>query len=216
MAITVRSALDSLPKARREILRHIKTRGELGAEGIAGAIGITVSGTRQHLTALERDGLVSHHEQREGPGRPKHVYALTAAGDALFPRNYAELTTELLEYVEDEDPALLTRIFDRRAHRRLECAQARLAGLPFAQKVAVLARILDEDGYLADFERRDDGTFIITEHNCAVLSVAMRYSLACSSEMDFLRAALPEAEITRIAHRIAGAHSCAYLVQPRQ
>ena len=50
--------------------------------------------------------------------------------------------------------------------------------------------------------------------NCAVLGVALRYGHACSSELDFLRAALPEAEVTRIAHRINGGHVCAYLVAP--
>lgn len=30
-------------------------------------------------------------------------------------------------------------------------------------KVAEVARILDEDGYLADFEALPDGTFLVTE-----------------------------------------------------
>lgn len=208
-------ALANLPASRRAILQHLKKHGDDGTEGIAAAADITVSGARQHLTALERDGLLAHREQRDGPGRPRHRYALTPAGDALFPRNYAELANELLEYVQDEDPQLLTRIFDKRAQRRLEQARARTAGLSFAAKVAVVARILDEDGYLADFERREDGTFVITEHNCAVLSVAARYGLACTSELAFLQEAMPEAEVTRIAHRIAGGHVCAYLVRPR-
>lgn len=215
MSVTIQPALESLPQARREMLRHVKMCGEAGVEEIAAAIGVTVSGTRQHLTALERDGLIGHRERRDGPGRPRHVYELTPVGDALFPRNYAELTNELLEYVEDEDPELLSRLFDRRAQRRLERARARTAGLPFEQKVATVAGILDEDGYLADFERRDDSAFVITEHNCAVLSVAMRYGLACSSELAFLQETMPEAEVTRIAHRIAGAHVCAYLVRLR-
>jgi DeoR family suf operon transcriptional repressor len=173
------------------LLEQIKRQGEIGAEGLAAAAAITVSGTRQHLVALERDGLIAYREVREGPGRPRHLYSLTAAGDALFPRAYAELTNELLEYVESEDPKLLERIFDRRGQRRLEQARARIAGLPFADKVRVVAQILDEDGYLADFERRDDGAYVITERNCAVLSVARRYRHACGSELAFLQAALP-------------------------
>ncbi len=147
-------------------------------------------------------------------GRPKFVYSLTPLGDGLFPRNYAELTNELLQYVEDEDPGMLDRIFDRRAQRRLEAAQARTRGLDFGQKVAVLAAILDEDGYLADFERRDDGSFLITEHNCAVLNVARRYGHACGSELQFLKEAMPEAEVVRVAHRLAGGHVCSYEVRP--
>jgi predicted ArsR family transcriptional regulator len=209
------SALRNLPATRRKILELIKKAGESRAEEIAGSLGISVQGTRQHLTALERDGLIEHHERRDGLGRPKYLFALTSGGDALFPRNYADLTNELLEYVEDEDPALLARVFDRRAQRRLVAAQRRMEGLTFSERVRVLAEILDEDGYLAEFEARSDGTFLITEHNCAVLTVALRYGHACGSELDFLQAALPEATVTRIAHRIAGGHVCAYLIVPR-
>ncbi len=209
------AALASLPASRRDILDVIKRHGEADAERIAATIGITLSGVRQHLTALERDGLLSHRRLRLAAGRPKHLYGLTAAGDALFPRAYAELANELLEYVEEEDPALLARIFDRRAARRLQRARSRTVDQTFAEKVAVVARILDEDGYLADFEALDNGRFVITEHNCAVLGVALKHRHACSSELDFLQAALPEAEVTRIAHRINGGHVCAYLVAPR-
>ena len=192
----------SLPDTRRALLEQIKRQGEAGAESLAAAAAITVSGTRQHLVALERDGLIVYREVRDGPGRPRHLYSLTAAGDALFPRAYAELTNELLEYVESEDPKLLERIFDRRGQRRLEQTRARTAGLSFAEKVRVVAQILDEDGYLADFERRDDGAYLITERNCAVLSVARRYRHACGSELAFLQAALPEAVVERIAHQL--------------
>jgi DeoR family suf operon transcriptional repressor len=210
------AALASLPETRRQILELLKRCGEADTEAIAAALGITPSGARQHLTALAHDGLTTHRADRTGPGRPRHLHALTAAGDALFPRNYVELTNELLEYVEDEDPALLQRIFDRRAQRRLDRARVRAAGLPFAEKVKLVAQILDEDGYLADFEARPDGTFLVTEHNCAVLAVAQRYRHACSTELAFLQALLPEAEVTRVAHRLGGAHVCAYEVKPNE
>lgn len=207
------AALASLPETRRQILEVLKRRGEADTEAIAAALSITPSGARQHLTALQHDGLVTHRADRTGPGRPRHLHALTAAGDALFPRNYVDLTNELLEYVEDEDPALLQRIFDRRAQRRLDRARVRAVGLSFPDKVKLVAQILDEDGYLADFEERPDGTFLITEHNCAVLAVAQRYRHACSTELAFLQALLPEAEVTRVAHRLGGAHVCAYEVR---
>src|SRR5918999_5676713 len=131
MSATVNAALASLPASRREILEGLKRSGEADAEAIAARLGMTPSGARQHLTALERDGLVAHRQERAGPGRPRHLFGLTPAGDALFPRTYAELTNELLEYVEDADPALLEAIFARRVRRRLERARARTAGKPF-------------------------------------------------------------------------------------
>jgi DeoR family suf operon transcriptional repressor len=207
--------LDSLPTTRRAILLTVKKRGEARAEELADALSITASAVRQHLTGLAADGLVAHRERKDGPGRPKHLWHLTAAAEGLFPRAYGELTNELLDYVSAEDPALVERLFARRRQRRIENANARLAGLSFDDKVAELARILDEDGYLADWVRQPDGSFDIVEHNCAILSVALRYGNACSSELEFLRAVVPEATIERTSHMVAGAHHCGYRVSPR-
>ena len=89
-------------------------------------------------------------------------------------------------------------------------------GDAFAERVAEMGRILDEDGYLAEVEPMDDGTgFRITEHNCAILSVASKYGQACSSELEFIRAALPDATIDRVKHMMAGAYVCAYEVRPK-
>jgi DeoR family suf operon transcriptional repressor len=208
--------LASLPTTRREILISLKKRGEASVEDLAGSMGITVSGVRQHLTGLAAAGFVTHRAVKGGPGRPRHLYRLSSGAEALFPKYYSELTNELLSYVEDEDPEVLERIFERRRRRRVEGAMARLEGRPFPEKVAELARILDEDGYLADFESLADGSYRITEHNCAILGVARRWGLACSTEIEFLREALPEARIERVAHMMAGAHVCRYEIEPRR
>ncbi|MDB5101672.1 MAG: putative transcriptional regulator [Cyanobacteria bacterium RYN_339] len=206
-------ALALMPAAWREILQYLKMHGEARADALAGHLGITPSGLRQHLAVLGRDGLVQHRELREGPGRPKHLYALTGLADALFPRAYAELTNELLDYADDEDAELVGRLFERRAERRLQGAIGRLEDKPFGAKVAEVARILDEDGYLADFEAMPDGSYRLREHNCMVLGVAKRFGHACSSEIDFLRRALPEADVQRVQHMLAGSHACAYEIR---
>lgn len=205
-------AIRALPETRRLMLEILKRDGVADTERLAKQTRITTSGARQHLAALEADGLIVYEVERTGPGRPRHNYHLTPTGDALFPRHYGALTNELLAYVEDEDPAMVERIFARRGQRRLDQALTRTSDQPFAEKVRIVAQILDDDGYLADFHEEEDGAFVITEHNCAVLTVAQRYSHACSSELDFLQRALPEAEVTRIAHRLNGAHVCAYRV----
>ncbi len=206
-------ALDGLPATRREILQFLKRNGEANTEALSAHTRITPSGARQHLAALEQDGFITCRDDRDGRGRPRKIYALTDAGDGLFPRAYEGLTNELLDYLNEENPDLLMRIFDRRGHRRLDRASVRIAGLSFAGKVAELAAILDEDGYLADFIARPDGSYLIREHNCAVLAIAERHQHACSSELEFLQALLPEATVTRVAHRIAGGHFCAYEVR---
>src|SRR3954467_1875015 len=142
--------LDAQAGSRRGILMVLKKRGRARAEELAEILGITASAVRQHLTGLLGDGLVSFEEVRSGPGRPKHVYRLTAAADGLFPKTYSELTNELLDYAGTTQPGLVDDLFEMRRKRRVEGAVARLAGKDFDDRVAELARILDEDGYLAD------------------------------------------------------------------
>jgi len=205
-------ALTALPVTKRALLNSLKKRGDLSADDLAGSLGMTVSGVRQQLSGLQRDGLVTFDEIRSGPGRPRYVYRLTSAADGLYPRAYAEITNELLEYVEDADPELLEAIFAKRRQRRIERAQTRLASKSFPQQVEELAKILDEDGYLADSTRLDDTTWLVTEHNCAIFGVAMRYGQACSSEIEFIRAVMPDAQVERISHMVAGEHHCSYRI----
>src|ERR1700730_18035335 len=129
---------------RRALLLAIKKRGEARAEDLADALGITASAVRQHLSALVAEGMVAVREQRGGgAGRPKFFYATTPAAENLFPKTYGELTNELLDTIDAEEPAMVDRLFERRRQRRVDNARARLAGKAFPARVSELARILD-------------------------------------------------------------------------
>ena len=203
-------ALDVLAPGRRAVLSVMKTRGEASADEIAEVLGITVSAVRQHLVPLESDGLVAHRDERPGPGRPRRRYCLTPAAEALWPKRYGQLTNQLLGFIAEADPRLVDAAFEGRRRERVAAARRRLVGMAFDDRVAELARILDEDGYLATCEPVGPGHWRIVEHNCAILDVAERYGTACASEISFLREALDDAVIERIAHKLAGAHVCAY------
>jgi len=207
--------LDLIPEARREILKLLKRQGPLPVEDIADALEITVSGARQHLSGLEKDGVVTYQRIRQGPGRPRHLYELTDEGDALFPRRYDELANELLGYVQEHDPTLLDQLFVRRAQRRIRGAQRRLEGLSFPDKVRELAKILDDEGYYAELQDLGGGRFRIIERNCLVKDVAERYAQACTSELSFVRKVLPEAEVSRSTHVLNNQPCCAYDIRPR-
>ena len=76
-----------------------------------------------------------------------------------------------------------------------------------------LAKILDEDGYLATAESIEPGVWRIVEHNCAIWAVAQKYGQACTSELGFIRAVLPGATVERVQHMVAGNRHCAYEVR---
>lgn len=108
------------------------------------------------------------------------------------------------------------RIFDQRAQRRVRLGRARLAGLGFQDKVVELARILDEDGYLAEWERVDDDTFVVQEFNCPVQEVVHRYRQECANEMELIRTLLPEADVLREDYIMNGAAACSYRITRRR
>ena len=96
----------SLPRAssslqmqstRRSILDYMQRHGRATVKELGGLLGLTSTGIRQHLTVLERDGLVEAREERGRVGRPTLVYSLTDKADSLYPKRYDMLASVLLE-----------------------------------------------------------------------------------------------------------------------
>ena len=104
------AAAPTLSAGRRAVLYAVRRRGESTAEQVAAKLGITVSGARQHLSALAEAGLVDAGEMTTAApkrGRRTLVYSVTPAADSVFPKAYGELTNELLGYVADAKPGLV-------------------------------------------------------------------------------------------------------------
>ena len=208
-------AMAELSSAQRLVFVALKRRGEASADELAEALGITPSAVRQHLAALKSAGLVASRQERGRPGRPADLHHSTDLGEALFSRSSGDLSVELLGHIEEEDPQLIGRVFERRRHRRVEQARDQLAGKSLDEQVTILAKILDGEGYLADFDKLSDGSYRMNLHSCAIWAVASRYGQACATELEFLREVLPETEIARVAHKMAGAYVCGYEIRPR-
>ena len=139
--------------AQRSVLYAVRRRGEATVADVAETLDMTLSGARQHLTGLVEAGLLEVGEAaraHRAAGSDRAGVPHRPAAEALFPRAYGELTNQLLGYV----PAgAVTAAFEHRRDDRIDGARARLAAArTFRAKVVELARILDEDGYLASVE----------------------------------------------------------------
>jgi predicted ArsR family transcriptional regulator len=210
--------LTDLSPAQRHTLVALKRLGEASADALADALAITPSAARQHLAALRSAGLVATRQQRGRsghPGRPTDLYHSTHQGEAPFAQGTGDLSVELLGYMEEEDPNLLSRVFERRRHRRVEQVRDRLVGKSLDEKVAVLAEILDAEGYMAEFDKLPDESYRVTLCNCAIWPVASLYGAACATELEFLQAVLPEADVERVEHKAAGGYVCGYVLGHR-
>ena len=208
-----------LAPGRRAVLYAVRRLGDATTDEVAAALDITSSGARQHLVALDALGLVAAAEEVPGAagrrGRPSLRYHVTELADALFPKAYAALANELLGYLDDRSGAV-DELFARRRDDRICRGRARLDSCDSLRaKVTELAQLLDEDGYMASAEQIGAGHFRVVEHNCAIADVARRYGQACTSEIEFLRAVIPEATIERTSHMVQGARHCGYDIRSR-
>jgi predicted ArsR family transcriptional regulator len=196
------------------VLYAVRRIGDATVDDVAEVLDMTLSGARQHLTALTEHGLVRTTDVVRAAhtrGRPQLLYSVTELADALFPKAYGALTNELLGYLDDEDRTTVDRLFSRRRDTRIVNAARRLAPKrSLKAKVVELAAILDEDGYIATAETIGPNRFRIVEHNCAIAAVARRYAQACTSELEFVRTVLPGAVVERTQHMVAGDRHCAY------
>lgn len=201
---------------RRQILEYLKQHGRATVEEIARAAGITSMGVRRHLLALENADLVQMELERRPMGRPTHVYELTESADALFPQNYHQLALQLLDsLVELEGPEKVTQLFERRKQKLLATYADRVRGKDLAGRVAAMAQIMTENGYMADWKAIEGG-YAIIEHNCAISRVAQSYSQACVCELEFIQKLLgPHVDVTRERHIASGDTCCAYVVREK-
>ena len=55
---------------RQEILDYLRRLGHATVRDLGAHLGLTATGIRQHLTVLERDGMIEAHEERGRVGRP--------------------------------------------------------------------------------------------------------------------------------------------------
>jgi iron-sulfur cluster biosynthesis transcriptional regulator SufR len=214
--MTKRKKLSQTTDTRERILQLLKFQGALTVDQVADALGITSMGVRRHLLALERDGLVRYRVEQRGQGRPGFVYSLTEQGDEFFPRTYSQLANSLIDAVRAlYGDAGVERLFDRRTQELAKQYHERLIGKDLKERIAELAQIRSEEGYMSDWEQTDERTYLLREHNCAICQVAKQCQSACSHELDLFRKVLDDADVTRAEHIVKGDKMCAYVIRAK-
>ena len=114
----------TMPEGRRAVIYALRRRGQATADDIARQLDMTVSGARQHLTALVEEGFAEATElprPKGQRGRAQLSYTVTDRADALFPKAYGELTNELLGYASESDSGLVDTLFARRDGGQTTC-----------------------------------------------------------------------------------------------
>ncbi len=92
-----------------------------------------------------------------------------------------------------------------------------LSGIPgLEDKIARLAELRNSDGYLAEWNKEDEG-FILIENHCPICAAAQRCADLCDAEMNTFKEIFGEGvSVERVDHIIAGARRCAYKIKNKK
>ncbi|MEG4352194.1 transcriptional regulator [Microcoleus sp. LAD1_D3] len=202
-------------RTRRALVQLLKQEGPTDAGTLASHFNITAMAVRQHLYALQKEGLVTYQEESRRVGRPAKLWQLTPAADRFFPDRYAELTLGLINSMKVAfGEAGIARLLEVRTREQIQTYQAIVPDdASLQQRLEALAQQRTEEGYMAEVVAQTDGTFLLSEKHCPICAVATTCTGLCRMELEIFQAALGEdVMIERIEHILAGDLRCVYRV----
>jgi len=196
---------------RELIIRVLKTRGDATVLGLADQVGVSPVTVRHHLSSLQADGLVGAKIERRAVGRPHHVYYLTDAGEELLPQQYLGFSRRLLERISGSfSPELVSQLFEGMAREIVGEHAHRLRETSPAERMRILAEILQAEGFLISWEQHGD-EYRIIEYNCPYRRLAQDYPVVCQLDKAVIMTVL-QAPAERVQYRIEGAAHCAFRI----
>lgn len=190
------------------------------ARDLAGTLGIQESAARGHLDRMEERGLVVPTFHREGVGRPRKRYALTGAGQDLFPKKYdLILDTVVDELLAREGQEYVSRLFASAARRMAqEVAKGVSRGGTPEQRAENVVRSLNRLGFRCTVERGPNGVIRITRTNCVFRHSAMAHPYLLCEVFDkhLTEALLGQPGVDLLDSIGKGGLRCTHLIQLRQ
>ena len=206
-------AANSVGESQRRILEHLKRRGSSTIPVIAADLGLNVETVRTHLRSLGSDGFVARSgRRRSGRGRPEIVHDLTEAGEELFPNRESDVLHDLTRYLEDRGQRrVIVDFFEERVERRRAAALARVEGLEGDDRLDEVARILSEEGFMAEVRTDREGRRVLRLCHCPMRGLVEVTKAPCRTELGFVRELLGE-RLARISYIPSGDAACSYAI----
>ncbi|TJY55416.1 HTH domain-containing protein [Sinimarinibacterium sp. CAU 1509] len=180
--------LDLLGRRQKDLLRLLlRHKDGLTVDELGQHLGITRNAVRQHLTALEADGIVCLGSVRPTRGRPTQVYALSVKGKELFPRQYGWLAQLIVESIRQEagGPALRKRLTAMGIRVAEQLRQQHTTGRTRQDKVLKLAELMEQLGYSTS-ETSVLQPNIISADNCVFHDLAQKDPEICQFDLALL------------------------------
>lgn len=200
---------------RQAVLDLVQRDGPVSADALAGKLGLTTMAVRQHLSALEGEGLAEFEEEARPRGRPVKLWRTTPKAAGRFADSHSALAVDLIAQMKKAfgetgmDRILKLRTAEQERAYRAATGRTR----PLKARLDKLAKTRSAEGYMAEV-RRDGEGFLFIENHCPICAAARLCSGLCREELALFRRVLgPGVEVERTSHILAGAGRCAYRVR---
>ena len=202
--------------SKTAVLTLLKRSPNASLEEVADGLGISKAAVLGHLQRLESDGLVERSYRAGKVGRPRVLFRLTDRGSAMFPQAYADMSLCALEFIERRfGRTAVAELLAQRAGEVADRNWQRLGSGALPTRVAELARVRTEGGYMAEVAGHRRGLVELREHNCPILALARQYPEACETERRMFESML-KAKV-EVSHRVvAGDPVCRFLIRERE
>lgn len=196
---------------REIILDSIKRSHEATVEALAEVADVSPVTVRHHLNSLQAEGLLESRSVRRKVGRPYYVYRLSDQGQELFPKRYMRLSSLLLDELKSRfPPDLVSELFSSVVEKLVDEHRPELNTLDFEERLDYLVVILEQEGFLADWELTETG-YQVTEYSCPYISVGQKHNEICSLDKTLITIVL-ETDITQHSCMLQGDTCCQFSV----
>jgi predicted ArsR family transcriptional regulator len=195
---------------RLEILNSLKRTKGMSVNELVEKMGMSYMGIKQHCLTLQRDGYLDTWRRPQKMGRPEMVYRLTRRSHDLFPVDSNQFTLELLKsiseiYGANAPEKLLYNVFERRTAE----LKAKVKGENVLERAKWLARVRDNEGYMAQFLASEKNGPQILECHSPILNLLEKYPIIARLEQDMFEAVLGTS-VRREETRTSGLYDCAF------
>lgn len=207
------SNLSSAQSVGEKLLILLKKHGPMQASEAGEHLGTTGEAARQQFTKLARDGMVEAHSECRGVGRPVQRWHLTALGNKRFPDCHAELTVKILTTIRRElgEDAIGKIITARENEARRDYFDKLRGAETLEERIIRLVAIRTEEGYMAQWEKEPEGSWLIIENHCPICSAARMCQGFCRAELELFQTVL-NASVERIEYLLTDSRRCVYRV----
>lgn len=167
---------------RGQVIARLR-RSEHTVDELATVLGLTDNAVRNHLSALERDGLVRQAGVRRsgGAGKPATLYELHPDAAPLLSRAYPPVLSTVFDVLVDELPPARTREVMREVGRRLARSVGGRASGDLDARIRAAAGVLESLGGDVEVTRADGDPHVIRGSGCPLSSVVCHRPEVCQA-----------------------------------